>query len=201
MLYKIEMITDYKQIYDYYNKVKNTVPYWFEADYDIWKQSFADDTDYDGEKMFKELVTYAAYSECRIVGFVQVGISDYVYNENGEKDHSIKGGIIRNIYWDKEHSCGEQLVSLADDFFKEKSAERLFAFFHAFGMTCNAGHGKLYCKLPYIEKVLIENGYVKEHENVYYKRKLTNEPVFLNENVSVEYGEVSEKGLCEFKIN
>lgn len=199
MNYEYKKITDLKQIYDYYNRIKNAVPYWFNVDCNLWLESYQNDTDYDGEKMFSELVNYAAYAENEIVGFVQFGISNYTYNQNGEKDYSEKWGVIRNLYFDKEHNCGELLISLAESYFSEKNISKKSAFFHALGMTCNAGHGKLFCGLPHIETALLKFGYEKEHENVYYKRLLTGND-FVSDTVSVEYGEINPKGLQEFSI-
>ncbi|MBQ7783301.1 MAG: GNAT family N-acetyltransferase [Oscillospiraceae bacterium] len=190
---------DLKPLYDYYIKVKNCVPYWFDADYELWFESYDNDTDYDADKMFSELMTYAAYAENNIVGFVQFGISNYFYNENGEKDFSEKCGVIRNLYFDSDNNCGEKLISLADEYFAEKNISKKSAFFHALGMTCNAGHGKLYCGLPHIEAALLKCGYIKEHENVYYKRMLK-ECDAASDTVSVSYKETNLKGLQEFSI-
>lgn len=199
MKYKYKKIADFKLIYDYYCKVKNTVPYWFDVSYELWLESYNNDTDYDGEKMFNELVTCAVYVENDIVGFIQFGISNYTYNESGEKDYSEKCGVIRNLYFANSHSCGDELVSLAEKYFAEKNISRKSAFFHALGMTCNAGHGKLYFGLPHIEAVLLKYGYIKEHENVYYKRMLT-ESDASSDRVSVSYAETNPKGLQEFAI-
>lgn len=49
-------ITDNKEIYDYYSRIKNAVPYWFDVDYSLWLESYNNDSDYDGDKMFGELM-------------------------------------------------------------------------------------------------------------------------------------------------
>ena len=154
--------------------------------------------------MFSELITYAAFSEEGIVGFIQFGISNYIYDENGEKSYYTECGIIRNFYFEPEHDCGKELIYQAEKYFFRKSAAiefqgRKFAFFHAFGMTCNAGHGKLFCGLPHIEAALLNFGYAKEHENVYYKRLLTDSDAPCGK-VSVSYGESNSKGLQEFTL-
>lgn len=200
MIYKYEKITDLEQIYDYYCKIKNAVPYWFDASYEQWLESYQNDTDYESDVMFDELITYAAFYENDIVGFMQFGVSNYIYNGNGEKDYSEKCGVIRNFHFEKKHNCGDELILLAEKYFFEKSISRKSAFYHAFGMTCNAGHGKLYCDLPYIEDALLKHGYTKEHENVYYKRLLT-ENDKAEQKVSVCYNEINPKGLQEFTIN
>ena len=200
MQYEYNIVTDLRLIYEYWCKVKSSVPYWFDTDIDLWKKSFSEDTDHDGEKMFSELITCAAFYNGAVVGFVQFGISCYIFSQNGEKDRSAKGGIIRQLFYDREHSCGDGLISIAEKYLCEMGAEKLYAFFHAFGMTCCAGHGKLYCGLPYIEQALHRYGYVKEHENVYYKRLLTEEEYPLNKDIEVRYSDVNVKGLCEFSV-
>lgn len=199
MVYEYKTAADLKPIYDYYCKVKGGVPYCFDVSYEQWVESYANDTDYDSKVMFDELTTYAAYGENDIVGYIQFGISNYTCNENGEKDYYEKCGVIRNLYFDSNHNCGEELVSLAEKYFHEKNISRKSAFFHALGMTCNAGHGKLYCGLPHIESELFKFGYVKEHENVYYKRILAESDI-ASDKASVSYGEVNPKGLQEFTI-
>lgn len=155
-------ITDNKEIYDYYSRIKNAVPYWFDVDYSLWLESYNNDTDYDNDVMFDELISYAAYAENDIVGFVQFGISNYTYNESGDKDFSEKCGVIRNLYFDREQDCGEKLISIAEEYFSARGVSKSSAFFHALGMTCFAGHGKLFCGLPHIEAELFKFGYVKE---------------------------------------
>ena len=200
MVYEYKIETDLKQIYDYYNSIKNAVPYWFDASYELWIVSYNNDTDYDGDKMFSELMTYAAYAENNIVGFIQFGISNYIYNENGEKDYSEKCGVIRNLYFDSNNNCGEKLISFAEEYFAEKNISKKSAFFHALGMTCNAGHGKLYCGLPHIENALLKFGYEKEHENVYYKRLLSIDDCNVQNNVSIKYNADNSKGMSVFSI-
>ena len=193
-------VADYKPLYDYYNSVRNKIPYWFDADFSVWEKSFVSDTDYDGEEMFAELITYAAYYDDKITGFIQFGISNYIYGTDGGKDHTRKGGIIRNLYYDENTDFGNKLIAIAEEYFACKKIQYKFAFFHAFGMTANAGHGKLYCGLSYIEQVLNEYGYFKEHENVYYKRLIAENDIHTDNDIEVKYGESNPKGMCNFSI-
>lgn len=193
-------VTDTRAVYDYLVKYKDTVPYWFDTEYELWEKCFNTDTDYDGEEMFEDTKVYAACSGTRIAGFVQCGISRYIYNENGEKDYNIKCGVIRNLLFERVWDCGDGLIEAAEKYFDENGVNRRSAFFHAFGMSCYAGHGKLYCGLPWIETVLVKNGYVREHENVYYKKILKAELLKSDRTVSVKYGETTAKGLCEFGV-
>jgi len=193
-------VTEYKALYNYYRNAAASIPYWFDTDYSLWLECLTDDTDYDGEKMFTELLTYIAVTGDQIKGFIQFGISSYIYNSSGEKDHTINGGIIRNLYFDADSDCAETLIGIAEKYFCDHNIHKTFAFFHAFGMTCNAGHGKLHCSLPHIEKALLDAGCVKEHENVYYKRTLSERDLAVESTTSISYGDISPRGICEFTI-
>lgn len=92
-------------------------------------------------------------------------------------------------------------MRLAEEFFAQHGAKKRYAFYHAFGMTCNAGHKKLFCGLPHIEQVLLDNGYIKEHENVYYSRRLTELDIQQPGEISVVYGEKNPQGRQEFSIH
>ena len=67
--------------------------------------------------------------------------------------------------------------------------ETIYAFFHYFGMTCFARHGKLFETHNHIDSLLKENNFEIEHENVYYS-SLLNE----NEKAIRMDGQSSEKG-------
>ena len=200
MDYEYRRITDLKCIYDYFRKNCGNIPYMFETDYEIWLKSYTADTDHDDEKMFDEIITYAAFSSDEIAGFIAFGISRYIYNESGEKDRSVSCGIIRQLHIGREHNCGGGLISIAEGFFNEQNVSKRAAFFHAFGMTCYAGHGKLFCGLPHIEQAVLTGGYEKEHENVYYRRFLTEADCDVCKNVSVSFSAANKKGLCEFTV-
>ena len=45
---------------------------------------------------------------------------------------------------------------------------RIYAFFHYFGMSCYARHGKLPERLAHIHALLLERGFSVEQENVFY---------------------------------
>ena len=51
----------------------------------------------------------------------------------------------------------------------------IYAFFHYFGMSCFARHGKLFEKHIHIDALLKESGFEIEHENVYYSSLLGGE--------------------------
>lgn len=201
MNYSYQKVTDDKVLFRFYNTVKEKIPYWFDVNYELWCQSMFRDTDYESITLFRDLETYAAYADADMVGFIQFGIPSYVYGQNGEKNYDVCSGIIRNLYFGAEHvKCGQELVKLAERYFAAHGVQQKYAFFHAFGMTCNAGHGKLYCTQSHIEQVLHACGYKKEHENVYYIKMLTKEVLISESDTEVRYAETNEKGLCGFTI-
>ena len=51
--------------------------------------------------------------------------------------------------------------------------ERVYAFFHYFGMSCYARHGKLFEGFAPVHRLLLDSGFTVEHENVYYSSTLT----------------------------
>lgn len=203
-MYTIKEIKDHRLIYDYCLKLSDTVPYMHRVPYNIWLESFTADTDTEGDKMFSLLITEGAFIGETLVGFVQYGISRYIYNEQGEKDYSICGFVIRSLYFDAEHDCGDMLIRAAEKYSMQNqgkySPDRKYAFFHALGMSCYNGHGKLFSGLTHIEKALTDQGYITEHENVYYKRIL-DENVCIKENdITVKYEKITSKGVCGFSL-
>lgn len=201
MEYSYSQLQDERKLFQFYDSIRRQIPYWFDVSYETWYESMFQDTDYESADFFHELVTYVAYSDAEIVGFIQFGIPNYIYEQSGEKNYDVKSGIIRNLYFSDENmECGNGLVRIAEQYFKEQRVQKKFAFFHAFGMTCNAGHGKLYCSQLQIEQVLQNYGYVKEHENVYYKKILKPVEITTEKDMEIRYSAINEKGLCGFSI-
>lgn len=199
MSLKYKQTDDFKPIYSYLKKAGERVPYFFETDYELWEESFIGDTDSDGEEMFAELVVYAAYSDETLVGFIQFGIPCYIYGENG-KDYSGSCGVIRSLYFDEESGCGDELISIAEEYFCEKNVTREFAFYHALGMTCYAWHGKLLGDFGHVQAALLRCGYAIEHENVYFSRLLTENDADYSGTATIGFGKTNPKGVCEFSI-
>lgn len=191
---------DYPQLYEFYRDARKDCPYWFDADTSLWQQCFTDDIDYDGNRMFRCLHTCIAWEHGQIAGYIQYGIPSYLYNASGEKDPQLLGGVIRDLYFAPDSGCGEALIHTAHAFFDRNQLARRFAFFHAFGMICNAGHGKLHRDLPWIEQALLEAGYEKEHENVYYRRQLTGDDLLSRSDVSICFAPANAQGLCPFSV-
>lgn len=159
-----------REVYDYQRKME--FPYCFLVNYENWKQSFLCDMDGEGRKLFRNLYAKVAYKNDKVVGFIQYGNTEIGFDENGAISQDISYPVIRSLYFDKE--CKEAGVALLQEAVKEwNTKERIYAFFHYFGMSCYARHGKLFESFEWIAEVLQEQGFVVEHENVYYSLELT----------------------------
>lgn len=125
------------------------------------------DIDSDGRQLFSELHTRQTAH-----GFVQYGTTAFGFDENGEISDRVHYKIIRMLHFSPDHPAeGQLLLQWAMD--ELGSGERIFAFFHYFGMSVCARHGKLHESDSHVEKLLLENGFNVEHENVYYSKELT----------------------------
>lgn len=163
-----------REIYEYMEKL--SYPYRYETGYDLWEKSFLRDIDGDGRTLFRNLTTIGAYRDGKMIGFLQYGISAFGFDEKGEISESVSYGIIRNFHYDE--TCGEagrELLNEALRKLHEFHTGTVYAFFHYFGMSCYARHGKLFGGFAYIKRLLEETGFSVEHENVFYSCKLSAE--------------------------
>ena len=152
-------------IYDF--QLSFETPYFFNVDFEVWKKSFESDIDGEGRVLFKELDVKAVCEDDELLGFIQYGKTAFGFAENGDISDKISYPVIRNLYFKEGRSdAGEMLLGAAMQELGE--GERVYAFFHYFGMTCFARHGKIFEKHAHIETLLKENGFLLEHENVYY---------------------------------
>lgn len=152
-----------KDIYNF--QLSFQTPYFFDVDFEAWKNSFENDIDGEGRTLFKELNVKAVYDNAELLGFVQCGYTAFGFDDNGEISSEISYAVIRNLYF-KDENAGKMLLNEALQSFDEE--KRVYAFFHYFGMTCFARHGKIFEAHADIENLLKENGFELEHENVYY---------------------------------
>lgn len=157
------------QIYSY--QMRFPSPCFFPVAYAAWKESFTDDMDGNGRRLFKELYTKAAYDGNELVGFIQYGKTAFGFDSQGELSSDVSYCVIRNLYFNHDRTdAGVLLLKEALDAFAP--SQRIYAFFHYFGMSCFARHGKLFEQHTHIEALLKKNGFVTEHENVYYSSLL-----------------------------
>lgn len=164
-----------QSLYDYYcENIVGEAPYYHQVSKKIWDESFFEDTDYEGDKKYRELVTYSSLAKDGTVnGFIQFGLSNYGYDEEGEKSFEQSMGLVRQIYFlNNQPEVGAELLAAAIRYFRENELELSYAFFHALGMTCTGNHGKLHDSMPDVAELLLDNGFSVEHTNVYYVKKL-----------------------------
>lgn len=168
MLRMTEIISQ-KDVYTFHLGFET--PYFFVVSFENWKKSFEDDTDGEGRKLFKELTTKAVCDGNELVGFVQYGKTRFGFDDRGRISEEVSYPVIRNLYFLKgREDAGLLLLNEALESFK--SEECVYAFFHYFGMSCFARHGKLFENHAHIEDLLRENNFDIEHENVYYSSVL-----------------------------
>lgn len=150
-----------------------TAPFVYRVDFETWKKSYANDCDGAGRRLFRTLCGKAAYDGDTLVGFLQYGRSALGFDQQGEISTELSYPVIRYLYFDKgREDAGALLLREA---MKEFAAEkRIYAFFHYFGMSCFARHGKLFERYDWIQDFLGKNGFAIEHENVYYSVRVTN---------------------------
>lgn len=166
----ITELNDLYQAYDYQQRLH--VPYYFSTDFETWKTSFLQDTDGEGRLLFRSLQAKAAWDGDRLVGFIQYGSTAFGFDDCGEISDQVSYPVIRAFFFDRgrEDAAALLLRPALQDF---AAAGRVYAFFHYFGMTCFARHGKLFQQQDWIREFLLQNGFVVEHENVYYSAVLS----------------------------
>lgn len=158
----------------YHYQMQFSSPYFFPTDYETWKRSFEADTDGEGRTLFRELTAKGAYDGDRLIGFIQYGTTAFGFDSSGELSDAVSHCVIRNLYFDEGRmDAGQLLLEEALDAFA--GADCIYAFFHYFGMSCFARHGKLFQGHSHVEAMLRKAGFVTEHENVYYASLLQDE--------------------------
>lgn len=161
-----------RDIYEYMQKLP--APYCYETDYPLWEQSYLRDVDGEGRTLFHDLATIGAFRDGVLVGFIQYGRSAFGFDANGQISAAVSHAIIRNFYFDEAcEEAGHTLLKAALDSLKHCNADRVYAFFHYFGMSCYARHGKLFERFAHIQRLLAQAGFAIEHENVYYSCQLS----------------------------
>lgn len=186
-----------REIYNYMNTLR--FPYRYDAGFADWERSYAHDVDGEGRRLFAALETVGAYRADRLAGFVQYGRSAIGFDESGEVTDGVSYPIIRQLYFaagDKE--IGLLLLDRARAALGCEK-ERVYAFFHYFGLSCYARHGKLFEGFDHVHRLLMEAGFQIEHENVYYSSVLTgSEPA----SVVLQWHEmtVGQQASCDFLL-
>ena len=160
-----------REVYDYMNTLR--FPYRYGADFADWERSYDRDVDGEGRQLFSRLETIGAYRTGRLAGFVQYGHSAIGFDESGAVTSGVSYPIIRQLYFASgDEEIGRCLLDRARAALACEN-ERVYAFFHYFGLSCYARHGKLFEGCDHVHRLLLEAGFQIEHENVYYSSVLT----------------------------
>lgn len=172
-------------------KATHTAAYHFPMDAATWDTSMYEDVDSDGRILFDEI-----HTEVSGHGMIQYGITAFGFDESGDISDQIHYCVIRDLWFDPAYpEEGQTLLKNAMHFFPKQS--RIYAFFHYFGMSACGRHGKLHESGTHVHDLLLENGFVVEHENVYYSRHLavTDRP---NDQVRIIWKDLNAGGCREF---
>lgn len=170
MMIRIVKTEDLQPIYHF--QLRFQTPWFFPVAYDAWEKSFLEDVDGEGRTLFQNLTVEAAWEDEKLLGFIQYGRTAFGFDAQGEISSRVSYCVIRNFYFLEERAdAGQLLLRRALEAFSP--AEKVYAFFHYFGMSCFARHGKLYERHGHIEGLLKGQGFAIEHENVYYSSLVT----------------------------
>lgn len=194
---KITDKVDLKDIYDFQLSFKT--PYFFSVSFEEWKKSFERDIDGEGRELFNELFVKAVYDNDKLVGFIQYGKTAFGFDESGEISGDVSYPVIRNLYFKEDRADAGELL-LNDAMKNLGTDEREYAFFHYFGMTCFARHGKLFENHAHIDSLLKDKGFEVEHENVYYSSVLVESE---NSDVVIKANDLTKgnQQYIDFKID
>jgi len=141
-------------------------PYHFPMDADTWDLSMHEDVDSDGRLLFDEIHTKVTDH-----AMIQYGITAFGFDDSGALSDQVHYCVIRDLSFALGCEAeGQRLLDEAIRFFKKQ--QKIYAFFHYFGMSACARHGKLHESQGHIHNLLLKNGFTVEHENIYYSRKL-----------------------------
>jgi len=162
---------DLVPLYSYWTQLGSKIPYFFPVTLEKWRDCLFEDT-LEGEFKFASQVVFLAIEKDEIAGFIQWIQPAFAWDKNGNQYPNPQIGIIRHFYFD------EGIESAADGLFGKiepylNPFQNKHAFYHIFGMSCNAHHGKLHESSPHVEQFLLRNGYEIEHENLYYVLNLS----------------------------
>jgi ribosomal protein S18 acetylase RimI-like enzyme len=161
---------DQYRLYGYWRKLGKNIPYFFPVSPERWAQCLLED-ELAGERMFDRLETYIAEDQGRVIGFAQIGHPRFSWDDRGAKYYNPQIGILRHFYFDTgRYNAAEAMYARAQSFLMHYP--RRHAFYHIYGMSCNAHHGKLYSGLAHVDRFIRAKGFQVEHENVYYSLAL-----------------------------
>lgn len=185
--------------FTYWQNTHNA-PCHFPVSEDQWYTSVHDDVDSNGKKLFDKLVV--RYSRPQggplgvFNGMIAYGTTAFGFNEKGELCDDVHHKVIRDLCFDATTpKIGQDLLDAAMADLGQ--SECIYAFFHYFGMSACARHGKLHESQRHIHDLLLRNGFCVEHENVYYARELTDLDV-ADKGPGIAWRDLNAGGCREF---
>lgn len=157
--------------FDYWNGTHNA-PYHFPMDGEQWYASMYEDVDSDGRKLFDKLEVRCGKAQDAVSGIIVYGTTAFGFHDSGEISESVHHKVIRDLSFDPASpEVGQALLDGALEDLSEDGC--VYAFFHYFGLSGYARHGKLHESQGHIHDLLLANGFTVEHENVYYAKELS----------------------------
>ena len=184
-------------LFEYWSQT-HTAPYHFPMTESAWYQSMYEDVDGNGRELFQTLTVKCSRTAPNksgdFNGLIQYGTTAFGFVEDGISDQ-VHYPVIRDITFPPEApEIGQRLLEQAlADLGKQ---ERIYAFFHYFGMSACGRHGKLHESQTHIHDLLLKNGFIVEHENVYYAKPLT--AAAPGSDISLLWKELSAGACREF---
>ena len=152
-------------LYEYQRKLRT--PYFFPVSFESWRDSMFHDVDGGGRPLFRWSRTAASFERGQMNGFVQYGRTAFGFDAHGRISAEVSYPVIRALYFDRGcRAAGRELLQNALSGLGE--SDGIYAFYHYFGMSCYARHGKLFEGCSDVRSLLEEGGFDVRRENVYY---------------------------------
>ena len=166
----------FEALFHYWKQLAEKVPYFFSVSPAKWRECLFEDK-LDHENMFRFQEIFIAIEKGQIAGFCQYGHPAFAWDKEGRKYYNPQIGVLRHFYFDEGRSDAAHLLfARSERYLKQFPTQH--AFYHIFGMSCNAYHGKLHQSLTHVDSFLCDQGFQVEHENVYYSLGLReSEPI------------------------
>jgi ribosomal protein S18 acetylase RimI-like enzyme len=171
MMEVIKYQEDYfEPLFSYWKILGEKIPYFFSVSPGKWRECLLEDK-LGNEKLFLYQEIFVAKEKDQILGFIQFGQPAFTWDKDGQIIHNPHMGVIRHFYFDEGRLDVVNLIFASSNSYMKQFPSQ-HAFFHIFGMSCNAHHGKLHQSLAHVHNFLLEKGYQIEHENVFYTLEL-----------------------------
>jgi ribosomal protein S18 acetylase RimI-like enzyme len=188
----------FEPLFLFWKRLAEKVPYFFSVSPEKWRECLLEDQ-LGKEKMFLFQEILIAIENGQIVGFSQFGQPAFAWDTNGQKYNSPQIGVLRHFYFDEGRSDAANLLYADSEIYLNQFLNQ-HAFYHIFGMSCNAHHGKLHQSLAHIDRFLCDRGYQAEHENVYYTLELNEGEPIPGQELQLVPAASLEPGIQEYEI-